>query len=214
MKKIKSVWCDSDQEQPPEQIIKLDATGLINNNASSDENIKFVDNTIFFYSEVTASAASELNRLLTEVEIKLLNLKNTLGDEYNPIIKLRINSGGGSLIDGLSIVDRIRTLRIPVHTYIDGGAASAATLISVVGAKRYIGQYTWMLIHQLSAVYYGNFQQLDDEHNNSKRFMDIIKNIYKKYTKVPLKNLDQILKHDIWLSADECLKYGLVDSII
>lgn len=217
MKSMRSVWCSSSEQEPQqqqEQVIRLETSGLVNNVPLSEENIKCIDNTVFFYADVTPSAAAELNKLLTEAEVKLLNAKNALGDTYNPVINLRINSGGGSLLDGLAIVDRIRTLRIPVNTYIDGGAASAATLISVVGAKRFIGQYSWMLIHQLSSVYYGNFQQLDDEHNNSKRFMDIIKGIYKKYTKIPIKNLDQILKHDIWFSSDECLKYGLVDQII
>lgn len=214
MKKIRDLWCENDPEPQVEQVIKLDASSLYNNANQQEENIRTVDNNIFFYSDVSSSAASELNRLLSEVEVRLLNIKNNLGDDYSPSIKLRINSGGGSLMDGLAIIDRIRTLRVPVNTYVDGGAASAATLISIVGKKRYIGKNSFMLIHQLSSAYFGTFQQLEDEHNNSKRLMVTIKDIYKEYTRIPMKKLDEILRHDIWFTAKECLEYGLVDHII
>ena len=44
--------------------------------------------------------------------------------------------------------------------------------------------------------------------------MDTIKNVYKEYTKVPVKKLDEILKHDLLWDAKKCLDYGLVDEII
>jgi ATP-dependent protease ClpP protease subunit len=44
--------------------------------------------------------------------------------------------------------------------------------------------------------------------------MTSIKDIYKTYTKMPMKKLDEILKHDLWLTAKECLEYGMVDEII
>ena len=40
-----------------------------------------------------------------------------------------------------------------------------------------------------------------------------IKDIYKEYTEVPKKELNEILKHDLWWESDICLKYGLVDGI-
>ena len=41
----------------------------------------------------------------------------------------------------------------------------------------------------------------------------MIKGLYKEYTKVQMKKLDEILKHDIWWRAEDCLKFGLVDKI-
>jgi len=49
---------------------------------------------------------------------------------------------------------------------------------------------------------------------NLKGFMKVIKGIYEQHTKLPSKKLDEILKHDIWFTAQECLDYGLVDKII
>ena len=44
--------------------------------------------------------------------------------------------------------------------------------------------------------------------------METIKRVYKEYTKVPEKKLDEILKHDLMWDAETCLKYGLIDNII
>ena len=52
------------------------------------------------------------------------------------------------------------------------------------------------------------------ETKNSEMLMEKIKNIYKEYTRIPKKELDKILKHDIWWEAEKCLEYGLVDEII
>jgi ATP-dependent protease ClpP protease subunit len=55
---------------------------------------------------------------------------------------------------------------------------------------------------------------MEDDMENSKMLMDKIKNIYKEHTKIPKKELDNILKHDIWWEAEKCLEYGLIDELI
>ena len=70
-----------------------------------------------------------------------------------------------------------------------------------------------MLIHQLSSGAYGKYTELEDDMENNKNLMDTIKAIYKAYTKVPMKKLDEILKHDLWFDANKCLQLGLVDEI-
>jgi ATP-dependent protease ClpP protease subunit len=49
---------------------------------------------------------------------------------------------------------------------------------------------------------------------NSDKFMRMIKSIYKEHTKIPMKKLEEILKHDLWFTAEEAITYGLVDEII
>ena len=44
--------------------------------------------------------------------------------------------------------------------------------------------------------------------------MQIIKDIYDQRTKIPKREMDKILKHDLWWEAEKCLQYGLVDEII
>ena len=49
---------------------------------------------------------------------------------------------------------------------------------------------------------------------NCDNFMKVIKEIYEEHTKIPKKELDKILKHDLWWDAEKCLSYGLIDEII
>ena len=124
------------------------------------------------------------------------------------------SSYGGDMFAGLSTVDTIRSLKSRVYTYVEGAAASAATLISVSGTKRFIGKNSFMLIHQLSSISAGTFEQLEDCQENNKRLMTLIKSIYKQYTKISMKELEAILKHDLWMDSASCLAQGLVDAII
>lgn len=197
-----------EEEKQPQQIF---ITGSNNLNSGS---VKAVENSIFFYADVTEQTALDLNTALYEVDAKLKNTANFLGPDFRPHIKLRINSYGGSLFAGLAVVDTIRNLYSDVHTYIDGAAASAATIISVCGKKRFIGKHSFMLIHQLSSGMYGKFNELEDDMENNKRLMKIIKDIYKQYTKVPMKSIDDILKHDLWFDSSRCLELGLVDEVL
>ena len=186
---------------------------VISSPAASGNNIRVSENRVFFYADISEQSALELNHVLHDLDYRLRTITTTFED-YTPIIKLHINSFGGSLFAGMAVVDAIRNLKSDVHTYIDGAAASAATIISIVGKKRFIGRNSMMLIHQLSSGAYGTFSELEDEMENNKRLMQSLKGIYKQYTKVPMKKLDEILKHDIWFDANTCLEYGLVDEIL
>lgn len=176
--------------------------------------IRVVENKIFFYGEIDSQSMLELNRLLWEIDIKVQNTKNILGAEYNPIVHLHMNTPGGSLLDAFSCVDSIRSLRSPVYTYVEGMVASAGTLICAVGAKRYIGKHSHMLIHQLSGIMGGTFEEMEDQFMNSSVLMKMLKDFYKEYTKIPMKRLDEILKRDLLMSPTECVQYGMVDEII
>lgn len=182
---------------------------------NSSSSIKLLDNGIHFYADVLNVTCSELNRLLRELDVRMQHAKITMNDpDFDPVIHLRINSYGGDIFAGLSSVDTIRNLRTKVYTYVEGAAASAATLISIAGKKRFIGKNGFMLIHQLSSVCAGTFERLEDEQENNRRIMNSIKSLYKEYTKIPMKELDNMLKHDLWFDAQTCLKYGLVDQVI
>tara|TARA_R100001163_G_scaffold37597_1_gene28720 strand:- start:2668 stop:3324 length:657 start_codon:yes stop_codon:yes gene_type:complete len=186
---------------------------VINAGASGGGSVtKTVENNIYFYGDILESNALELNASLYELDKKLSVTKVFL--DIKPVINLRINSYGGSLFAGLATVDVIRNLKCDVHSYIEGAAASAATIISVACKKRFIGKYSKMLIHQLSAGVYGKYTELEDDMENNKHLMATIKKIYKEYTNLPMKKLDEILKHDLWFDSKVCLEYGLVDEIV
>ena len=179
---------------------------------ASGNTIRVIENNVYFYGDVTESNALDLNSTLRAVDMKLKSAATVL--DVTPTIKLHINSYGGSLFAGLATVDTIRSLNSEVHSIIDGAAASAATIISCSCSKRSIGKYSKMLIHQLSSGMYGKYNELEDDMENNKHLMETIKAIYKEYTKVPMKKLNEILKHDLWFDSKTCLDLGLVDKII
>lgn len=179
----------------------------------SGESVTSINNHIYFYSSVNKKSILSLNKEIKRICEKMLEVSNKY--EINPpSIYLHINSGGGSIFAAMAGIDHIRECPIPVITIIEGSAASAATLLSVVGDKRLITRHAHMLIHQLSTTFWGKMDEFEDEMENLNKLMNLIKNIYKKNTSVPIKKLNKILKHDLWWDPTECLKYGLVDEII
>ena len=114
----------------------------------------------------------------------------------------------------MSVVDKIISSRIPIHTYIEGFAASAATLLSVVGHKRFITSHSSMLIHQVSSGMWGTYSEFKDEMKNLELIMNTIRKVYLKHTAYKPTELDEILTHDLFLSAEDCVKKKLVDSIL
>ena len=178
-----------------------------------EKHIAVQDNKIYFYAGVNRNACSELNKKISELETKAITLSNNL-DVDAPPIKIFINSGGGSIVSGVSSMDTILRCKVPVWTYVDGFAASAATFMSVVGSHRFMSRNSYMLVHQLSTSFWGTYANFEDEKQNVDLMMKNIKNVYKEYTKIPMKKIDEILKHDLMWDAKTCLEYGMIDEII
>jgi ATP-dependent protease ClpP protease subunit len=179
----------------------------------AEKHITVHENKIYYYAGVNRDSAAELNKKIGELESKSLTLGNNL-DIDPPILKILINSGGGSITAGISTMDTILRCKVPIYTYVDGFCASAATFLSVVGERRFMSRNSYMLIHQLSSNFWGKYSEFEDEKKNLDLMMTTIKNVYKEYTKVPMRKLDKILKHDLLWDAKMCLKYGLVDEVI
>ena len=180
---------------------------------ATEKHIAVHENKIYYYAGVNRDSAVELNKKIGEIESKSLTLGYNL-DIDPPTLKLLINSGGGSITAGISSMDTILRTKVPVHTYVDGFCASAATFLSVVGEKRFMSRNSYMLIHQLSTNFWGKYSEFEDEKQNLDLMMTTIKNVYKEYTKVPMKKIDEILKHDLMWDATTCLEYGLIDKVI
>ena len=203
MKNSDLFWASKDSEEE-----------MDNAASESDENLVYRDqNRIYFYSEVKRSKILVLNKILRKLDKDLVNRANYL-DTTTPNIYLHVQSFGGSVFSAFSNIDYIQSSQTPIHSVIEGCAASAATMMSVVAAKRYITPHSYMLIHQLSSGAWGKYEEIKDSMKNCDRLMKMIKDIYLQHTKIPKKKLDQILKHDLWFDAEQCLEYGLVDEII
>lgn len=181
-------------------------------NDSTEKNIKRTNNHIYFYSEVTRETIFDLIMRIKDAEEENLITSIKLHIESIPIF-LHINSKGGSVFDAFNAIDVIQSCRMPIHTIIEGATASAGTLISVVGEKRYMTKNAFMLIHQLSSVCWGKMSEIEDEFENLQELTEKIKDIYSENTKIPKKELNKLLQHDLWLNSSKSLKYGLVDEL-
>ena len=179
-----------------------------------DVSSQIPSNQVYFYDDVSRISIFNLNRNLDTVSKTLQLLKINYNLPYIPPLELLVNSEGGEVFSAFSAVDRIKSSTVPIHTYVEGIAASAATLISVVGHKRYIRKNSFMLIHQVRGGLWGSFSEFKDEMQNLELIMKYIRGIYLTHTKIPESDLAEILDHDTYLDANECIKYGLVDEIV
>jgi len=197
-----------------QEVLPLKQVFLNDDSVSSEFGIiQDVNNEIYFYGPVSQRSCFELKNKLNELDLK----SRTLRLQYKmklPPIHLHIQSSGGSLYHTLYIIDLIDKLETPVYTYVDGFAASAATLISVVGKKRFMTKNSLMLIHQLSGGDAGKYYELQDQMTNMGVLMKIIGNVYVNHTNLNVNHLNYLLQKDLWLDAETCLGFGLVDEII
>lgn len=183
---------------------------ILNQNNSNP--IRVEKNHIYFYSEVDRDTTRELIECLQVAEEYCLKLKHEMKLKKIPIY-LHINSYGGCIFSALNVIDYMNSCKTPVYTIIEGSTASAGTLMSVCGKKRFIRPNAHMLIHQLSSECWGKMSEIEDEFSNLKAITVKLKSIYKENTGIPKNELKRLLKHDLWLNSDKCIEYGLVDSL-
>ena len=108
-------------------------------------------------------------------------------------------------------------IKIPIYTYIEGEADSAASLIACVGTKRFCSKYAFSLIHDVRQVSAGQVQKTDDievEAQNLRLFKERFYDIYLAHSKLTREKLEKIASKESYSTPEELLEYGLVDEII
>lgn len=203
------------KEEPPAEILNIeDVEGIL---GELNDSVTIRDNHIYYYGTVNKKNCLKLNLYIRDLNRKLTITENDLSVS-NLKIYLHINSFGGSVFAAFSSVDTIIGSKYPIVSIIEGGSASAATIMSCVCSERIIRPNAYMLIHQISSGFWGKMEEIKDEFKNTKKLMKRIKKIYKENSKLRNEEsnsvrLNDLLKRDLWLDADECLDYGLVDKI-
>ncbi len=190
-------------------------TNYINENRNNkillNESNQHKNNDIYFNGQINEANCFQLSQALSQCKDLALSNK-----DYPDHINLHIQSPGGSLLPTLALVDEIKNYEIDIHTYIRGYAASAATLLSVVGKKRYINKHSLMMIHgvKLNEHPVSTVLDIKDLNYNVDLFMSIISDIYLENSKINKKTLFELLDHDIWINSNKALEFGLVDEIL
>ena len=93
--------------------------------------------TLHFYGAVTEESCFQLTYALEELNKRAKHQK-IIYPQLTPSISLHIQSGGGSLMPTFYVCDTIKKIETPVDIYVDGFAASAASLMTVCGNNRYM----------------------------------------------------------------------------
>ena len=139
-------------------------------------------------------------------------LKN-LGDISS--IDLHINSNGGDVFDGQAIHSLIKNHKGFVTAYIDGLAASIATVIAMGADKVIMPKNAMMMIHNAWTGLYGNANDLRKMADDLDHINDTIVNTYlaKVKDKTDEATIRDLMNKESWLNAEECLSLGLCDEV-
>ena len=178
--------------------------------------VKVQGSDVYFHCEVCEATVLELNMKLRKLALDLRHKHLELGIKGRPEIRIWIRSDGGDLHSGLSAMDCIRSLKrqVKVRTIADGVCSSAATFILLGGRTRHMTENSYVLIHQLNMDgTWGKFEDFKDQMENLSQFMERFKDIYTCETKIPERDLKKLLKRDVYMDADRCLEWKVVDSI-
>lgn len=127
-----------------------------------------------------------------------------------------INSSGGDLIAAIEAINLMKSSPLPVHTFVNGCAESAALLIAIAGHRRHIFDTSWGMAHHFSTGMEGNYHDLQDTIKHNGLMHDMMVKLFKAHTKLTEEEITTKLlgRGTLWLSAQEMLDMGMVDEII
>lgn len=144
---------------------------------------------------------------------QMLFLEN---QDQNKDIIFYINSPGGSVYDAFAVYDTMQFVKSDIQTVGVGVQASAAAFLLSSGTKgkRLLLPHATVMIHQPSAGTKGRVSDMEIDLKEGLRMKKLLNEIMAKNTGQPVKKIENDMERDLWMSADEAKKYGLVDKVI
>ncbi len=131
-------------------------------------------------------------------------------------IQLYINSPGGSVYDGLAILDTMNFIKPDVSTISVGLSASMGAVLLAGGAKgkRMALKHSKIMIHQPSSGYRGTASDIEIDAAETLKIKKMLEEMMARFTGRTVKQINKDMDRDKYLTADESLKYGIVDAIV
>lgn len=126
--------------------------------------------------------------------------------------KIHINSGGGSVMDGISIMRAIQNFPNNIETVVEGIAASIAGIIAVGSSKRTMVDFGRIMIHD--PMFSTDAPLTTKQKNALQSIRSMLIKIFENNSNFDIDELDKIMTDETWLDAEQCLELGLVDSIV
>lgn len=128
-------------------------------------------------------------------------------------LDIHINSPGGSVFEAQGIYSRLADHRSTKHVYVDGLAASAASIIAMVGHKIYIRANANMMIHLPSGLAMGNANDMRHMATALDSITESMINVYAKRTGLDRDELRDLLAAETWFSPQEAVDKGFADEM-
>ena len=164
------------------------------------------DRTIMLSGEVNDAVASSI-----VAQLLFLEAEDPTKDIY-----FYINSPGGVITSGLSIYDTMNYIKPDIVTICIGQAASMGAFLLSCGTKgkRYSLPNSRIMIHQPSGGAQGQSTDIQIQAKEIQRLKDVLNQILSDNTGKDIKKIEEDTERDYFMSADECLEYGLIDEVL
>jgi ATP-dependent Clp protease, protease subunit len=161
---------------------------------------------IFVTGQVEDTMAASIN-----MQLLFLEAENPKKE-----ISMYINSPGGVVTAGLSIYDTMQFVRCPISTIVMGQAASMGSVLAVAGEKgqRFALPNSSIMVHQPSGGYQGQVTDIMIHARHVERIKKRMNEIYVKHTGRTIKEVEQALERDNFMTAEEALAFGHIDKIM
>ena len=128
-------------------------------------------------------------------------------------IHLRINSVGGSVTEGLAIANAIKRHKGGVTAHVDGLAASMATVIAVSADETVMADNGIFMVHEPWSVGQGTADDLRAEADVLDKMKKSLVRSYTKKTGMDDEEVEELMRAETWMNAQEALAYGFIDYI-
>lgn len=182
---------------------KIQPKFLMMENNNSDNESKKV--TAYMHGTVGAGWWGDINAKKTREMFD-----NIDADE----IELHIHSGGGDAFEGIAICNYLRSHKAKVTAYVDGLAASAASLIAMGADKIIMPSNTTMMVHRASTYAYGNADSLEKQAKMLRDVDDALIQSYRNRFNGEFHELEALLDNETYMTAETAKSYGFCDEIV
>jgi ATP-dependent Clp protease protease subunit len=152
------------------------------------------------------------DNMSTIVQAQLMFLDSVNKDD----ITMHIDSPGGSVKSGLSMVDVMEYIKCDIATVNTGMAASMGSVLLGAGTKgkRKSLRHSRVMLHQSSGGFRGNIQDAEIDWKEWQLVNEELFILLGSYCNKTAEQVKEDASRDFWLSADEAVKYGIIDSIV
>ena len=172
---------------------------------------------IMIYGDIT-SMATALRRWYGDdenvAEVDSFQITKEINGLDVDTINVFINSYGGEVAEALAIYSALKRHSASVHTYCDGFACSAATIIFCAGDVRTMGSIALLMIHNcMSYIGYANSEEMRKAAEDNDKINQSSINAYLAVTSLSEEKITELMDNATWLTAKEALEYGFATEI-